>query len=167
MTVQTTTVDDAIKYLVGAATAAFPNAIVLDGPFVVVEQGANQDVVAIGWDLDEENLGGQAVEGDQSFNALNRGVTRDEEYRIVCAVRHWDGDNDIAKARAGARALLNTFELLMRGMPPNGAGDLTLGGAVLWANLNGGFAWHYEADDNGTVVRIPFHVTCRARLTGS
>jgi hypothetical protein len=141
--------------------------VVLDGPFTTADQDANADVVAIGWDLDPENLGEAAVEGDQNFNALNRGVTRDEEYRIVCAVRHWDGDNDIAKARAAARALLNTFELLMRGYPPNGAGDLTLGGAVLWANLNGGFAWVYEPDENGTAVRIPFHVTCHARLTGS
>jgi hypothetical protein len=167
MTVQTTTVDAAITYLVAAATTAFPTAVVFDGPFTVADQGAYQDIVAIGWDLNEENLGAEAVIGDQNFNALNRGVTRDEDYQIVCAVRHWDGDNDVAKARAGARALLTTFERLLRGYPPNGAGDITLGGAVLWAHLAGGFSWVYEPDDNGTAVRIPFHVTCHARLTGA
>lgn len=166
MTVQTSSVDAAITYLVAAAKGAFPNALVLDGPMVVVDQDTYQDMVAVGWDGDPE---GEmvAAESDQDFAALNRGVTRDEHFSIVCCVKHWDGDNDAAKARGAARDLLAGFERLMRGYPPNGTGDVTLGGAVTWAGLSGGFQWIYEADGDGTACRIAFRVTCFTRLTGS
>ena len=166
MTVATSTIPAAISYLVTAAKAAFPTALVLDGPMVVADSEAAADRVTIGWDGDPDAYT-PAVEGDQNFNALNRGVTRDEDYRIVCSVLHWDGNSDMAAARSAAFALLATFERLMRGYPPNGTGDVTLGGAVLWAHVAGGIQAEYAADSSGTACHVVFHVTCHARLTGS
>lgn len=166
MTVAVSSVPAAITYLVTAARAAFPNAQVFDGPMLTVDQESAKDRVTIGWDGDPDAQA-PAVEGDQDFNALNRGVTRNEDYRIVCSVMHWSGDNDTTAARTAAFALLAAFERLMRGVPPNGQGDVTLGGAVLWAHLAGGFSVDYQSNTNGTACHIVFHVTCRARLTGS
>lgn len=166
MSVATSSIPAALSYLVAAAKAAFPAALVFDGPMLVVDQEAGADRVTIGWDGDPDTSSA-AVEGDQDFNALNRGVTRDEDFRIVCSVTHWDGNSDTAAARTAAFALLAAFERLMRGYPPNGTGDVTLGGAVLWAGVKGGITVDYAADANGTACHIVFHVTCRARLTGS
>lgn len=166
MTVNTSSIPAALTYLVTAAKAAFPTALVLDGPMIVVDQEAAADRVTIGWDGDPD-ANSSAVEGDQNFNALNRGVTRDENYRIPCSVMHWDGNGDVAAARAAAFGLLRTFELLLRGYPPNGSGDVTLGGAVLFAGVEGGITVDYVPDSNGTACHVVFHVTCRARLTGS
>lgn len=166
MTVATSSIPAALTALVTAATAAFPTALVFDGPMLVVDEEAWPDRVTIGWDGDTE-ANTTAVEGDQDFNALNRGVTRDENYKIVCSVTHIDGNNDTTEARNAAFALLASFEKLLRGVPPNGSGDVTLGGAVLWAHVAGGIAVDYVATENGTACHITFHVTCRARLTGS
>ena len=166
MTVAVSTVPAAISYLVTAAKAAFPNVLVCDGPMIVVDQQALPDRVTIGWDGDPDTFS-SAVEGDQDFAALNRGVTRNENYRIVCSVSHWDGNGDITTSRTAAAALLAAFERLVRGYPPNGQGDVTLGGAVTWAHLAGGFQWLYELGPDGAACTVVFHVTCFARLTGS
>jgi hypothetical protein len=166
MTVATSTVPAALTYLVTQAKAAFPNALVCDGPMIVVDQQALPDRVTIGWDGDPDTFS-PAVEGDQNFAALNRGVTRNEDYRIVCSVSHWDGGGDVIAARTAAFALLATFERLMRGYPSNGTGDVSLGGAVQWASVAGGFQVLYELGPDGAACTVIFHVTCRARLTGS
>ena len=166
MTVQTSAVDAAITYLVAAAKTAFPDALVLDGPTVVVEQDAYQDMVAVGWDGVPGDLI-EAVNGDQDWGPMTRAVVRNETFSIECCVKHWDGNGDIPAARAAARQLLATFEGLMRGFGGNGTGDATLGGAVTFAGLNGGMQWFYETDEDGTACRVVFHVTCFKRLTGS
>lgn len=166
MTVQTSTIPAAITYLVNAATAAFPGALVLDGPPRVSDQQSEQKVISIGWN-GEEDLATPAVEGDQQFRNMDRGLTRDENYAIVCSIMCWDGSDAVTTSRAAAFGLLATFEKLLRGLPPNGTGDVTLGGAVLWAGISGGISLDYVTGPNGAASRIVFHVTCRARLTGS
>lgn len=167
MSVQTSSVHAAINALVTAARSAFPAAQVFDGPMVVVDQDAYSDRVTVGWDGDPDNTGEPVVDGDQDFNALNRGVTRNENFQIVCSVSHWDGQDNVTEARAAAFTLLAAFERLLRGYPPNGTGDVTLGGAVTWAHLKGGFQVLYDSDADGTACRLVFHVTCFTRLTGS
>jgi hypothetical protein len=90
MSVATSSIPAALDYLVAAATAAFPDALVLDGPPKSTDQQEFQDVVSIGWDGDDQMLTA-AAEGDQDFAAINRALTRDETYRIVCSALHWDG----------------------------------------------------------------------------
>lgn len=166
MTVATSSIPAAIDYLVSAATAAFPGILVLDGPPRSTDQQSFQDILSIGWAGDED-MSTPAVEGDQDFANLDRALTRTEDYSIVCSIIHWDGGDSYAAARAGVFALLATFEKLLRGYPPNGTGDTSLGGAVLWSQVSGGTALNYAAGPNGVAAYITFHVTCRARLTGS
>lgn len=167
MSVQTSSIPAAWDYLVSAATAAYASSVlVCDGPMPVVDMEGYQDRVAIGWDGAEESLA-DAVTGSQSFNALNRGVTKNEEFGIVCSVTHWDGDNNIGTARAKAFALLATFEKLMRGYPPNGSGDVSLGGAVQFAGIGAIDAVIPILNADGASVTVVFHVACTARLTGA
>lgn len=167
MTVATSAIPAAWNYLVAAATAAFASTVLIcDGPAPVVDLEAYQDRVAIGWDGAEDSLT-DAVTGSQSFNALNRGVTKDEEFGIVCSVTHWDGDNSIGAARTKAFALLATFEKLMRGYPPNGSGDVSLGGAVQFAGIGAIDGVIPILNGDGASVTVVFHVACTARLTGA
>jgi len=167
MTVATSTIPAAIDYLVSAATAAFPAALVLDGGPKSTDQQSFQDIVAIGWDGDEQ-MATPATEGDQDFASINRALTRNEDYRIVCSILHWDGGDSYKHARDGVFGMLATFEKLLRGYPPNGTGDTSLGGAVLWSHIAGGYSLSYTpASSNGVAAYLIFHITCRARLTGS
>lgn len=167
MTVATSSIPAAIDYLVSAATAAFPDVLVLDGGPRSTDQQSFQDIVSIGWDGDEQ-MATPAAEGDQDFAGLNRALTRNEDYRLTCSILHWDGTENYKGARDGAFGMLATFEKLLRGYPPNGTGDTSLGGAVLWSHVAGGVALNYTpASANGVAAYITFHVTCRARLTGS
>jgi hypothetical protein len=167
MTVQTSAILGAWNYLVTAAVAAYgPTVSVFDGPFPVVDASAAQDRVTIGWDGDE-NTFDAAVTGSQAFRNLDRGITKDETFEIVCSVTHWDGNNSIASARTAAFGLLATFERLMRGLPPNGSGDVTLGGAVQFAGIGGGMSVIPGLSEDGAFVTIIFHVACTARLTGA
>lgn len=167
MSVATSAIAAAWDYLVSAARAAYPATVaVFDGPMPTVDGEQYQDRVAIGWDGAEESLA-DAVTGSQAFRNLDRGVTKDEDFEIVCSVTHWDGDNNIGSARARCFALLATFERLMRGYPPNGSGDVSLGGAVLFAGIGGNLSVIPVLNEDGASVTVVFHVACRARLTGA
>lgn len=166
MTVQTSAIPAAWNYLVSAATSAFASTVLIcDGPIPVVDLDAYQDRVTIGWDGDE-NTFADAVTGTQAFRNLDRGITKDEDFEIVCSVTHWDGDNSISSARTKAFALLATFEKLMRGYPPNGSGDVSLGGAVQFAGIGGNISVIPGVTQDGAFFTIIFHVACTARLTG-
>lgn len=165
MSVATSTIPAAIDYLVSAATAAFPKVLVLDGGPRSTDQQSYQDIVAIGWDGDPE-MATAAADGDQDFATIARALTRDEDYRIICSILHWDGGESYKAARDGAFAMLAVFEKLLRGYPPNGTGDTSLGGAVLWSQVSGGNSLNYTSGPNGVGAYVIFHVTCRARLTG-
>jgi hypothetical protein len=167
VSVQTSSIPAAWNYLVATAKTKFASSVlVCDGPMPVVDLEDFQDRVTIGWDGSPESYT-DAVDGEQDFNALNRAVSRDENYSIVCSVTHWDGNNDVSGARTAAFALLATFEQILRGVPPNGTGDATLGGAVLFAGIGGGIQAWPALTDKGAAFTIVFHVKCRARLTGS
>lgn len=168
----TSTINAAVTYLVATARAAWADdstAYVFDGP---TPAGFNQEVpnkVWIGADptLDDQP-GFEAVTGDHQAATLSQGRTLDESYAIACAVEHWDGGTDLAEARTAAFGYLATFEAFVRGVPPVGPGDTTLGGALGtsgWAQLSGGVAMHQQQQPKGCVVLITFHITCRARLT--
>lgn len=170
MTVQTSAIPAAWSYLVSAATTAYagsnPPVLICDGPMPVVDLEDFEDRVTIGWDGDPDVLN-PGVDASQDFAALNRAVTKDETFEIVCSVTHWDGNNSIATARAAAFNLFATFEKLLRGYSPNGTGDVSLGGAVLFAGIGSGIQVIPALSDQSAAVTIVFRVACRARLTGA
>lgn len=170
MTVQTSAINAAWSYLVSAATTAFaaanPPVLICDGPMPTADLGDFEDRVTIGWD-GMDTAFPTAVDASQAFRNLDRGITKDEDFEIVCSVTHWDGLNSISEARNAAFALLATFERLMRGYPPNGSGDVTLGGAVLFAGIGGGMQVIPDLSEQSASITIVFRVACRARLTGS
>lgn len=167
MSVQTSSIPAAWNYLVATAKTKFAASVLIcDGPIPVADLEEYQDRVTIGWDGSAETFN-DAVEGTQDFNALNLGLTKDETYALVCSVTHWDGNNDVSAARTAAFGLLATFEQMLRGVPPNGTGDVTLGRAVLFAGVGGPIqAWPALTSD-GAAFTIVFRVNCKARLTGS
>jgi hypothetical protein len=169
MTVQTSAIPAAWNYLVTAATAAFatanPPVLICDGPLPIVDLEDFEDRVMIGWDGSETSA--DAVTGAQGFRNLDRGITKDETFEIVCSVTHWDGTNSVAAARTAAFSLFATFEGLMRGYPPNGSGDVTLGGAVTYAGIGGGIQVIPDLTDQAASFTIVFRVACTARLTGA
>jgi hypothetical protein len=167
-----TQIFDAIAYLVAKAEAQWANdlsVVVFDGPTPADFELEAPNRIFIGADptkLDAE--GDDAVTGDQEVATLSQGRTRNEAFAITCAVEHWDGGTDLAEARSIAKGYFDTFEQFLRGIPPIGPGDVTLGGALGtsgWAQIAGGIALHQEQQSTGCAVVLVFHVSCRARLT--
>lgn len=168
----TSTINAAINYLVTTARAAWAadqSTYVFDGP---IPAGFDQEFpnkIWIGADPTLDDAPGfEAVTGDHNVATLSQGRSLDEQYNIVCTIEHWDGGTDLSEARAKAFSYWATFENFVRGLPPVGPGDTTLGGALGtagWAQISGGVAMHQAQKSNGCVVLITFHVQCRARLT--
>lgn len=167
-----TQIFDAMAYLVTTARAqwaADQSAFVFDGPEPVNYDGEFPNKIWIGADPTKaEAAGDEAVTGDQGVATLSQGRTRTERFAITCAVEHWDGGTDLNEARSVAKTYFDTFEQFLRGIPPVGPGDVTLGGALGtsgWAQIAGGIALHQEQQSSGCDVVIVFHVSCTARLT--
>jgi hypothetical protein len=168
----TSTINAAINYLVATARTAWaadPTAFVFDGP---TPAGVDQEFpnkIWIGADPTlDETPGFEAVTGDHAAATLSQGRSLDEQFAIACAIEHWDGGTDLAEARAAAFSYWATFENFVRGRPPVGPGDTTMGGALGtsgWSQIGGGVAMHQAQKSNGCVALITFHVSCRARLT--
>lgn len=168
----TSTINAALTYLAATARATWAEdstAFVFDGPTPAGFQQEKPNKIWIGADpMQDDEPGFEAVTGDHTAATLSQGRTLDETYSIVCAVEHWDGGTDLAEARAAAFGYLATFENFVRGVPPVGPGDTTLGGALGtsgWSQISGGIAVHQAQKSTGCLVLITFHVSCRARLT--
>jgi len=162
MTATSSAMGAAIDYLATAAAAAFPAPIqVVDGPVVTDTMETATSRIWVG--ADPDNPDAPAAEGDQEFAALGA-RSRNETFAIVNTVDFWSGNTVAAPVRAGAFALLRTFELLIRGTNGN-PGDTRMGGAVLWSQIAGDVAYHQIDSSDGLIGRIVFHVSCMARLT--
>lgn len=173
MTAMTSTINAAVTYLVTTAKATWAGdetVCVFDGPTPAGFQQEKPNKVWIGADPTvDDSPGFEAVTGDHQVANLNQGRSLDENYAIVCAIEHWDGGTDLGAARDAAFGYFAVFENFVRGRPPVGPGDTSLGGALGtsgWAQISGGVAMHQAQKSEGCVVLITFHVTCRARLTG-
>lgn len=157
---------DAIGYLVTAATTAFPDpAQVVEGFMLSDPQLTPTTRIWIGYDPTNDAVAG--ADATQEFATINNARSRDETGTITCAIESWtgDADNQAATVRANCKALLSTFELLLRGSPLTGPGDTTMGGAVKWSQVTGPIEFFYDSDDNGLIGRVIFHVQYYQRLT--
>jgi hypothetical protein len=170
MTATTTTINAAITYLVTTATnawAADQSMTVFDGPTPAGYKLESQNRIWIGADPTLTEPGAEAVTGTTGVATLSQGRSLNEDFAIVCAIEHWDGGTDFAEARAAAFGYLAVFQQFLRGLPPVGPGDTSMGGALGpsgWAQATIS-AVHQLQLDTGADVVIVFHVLCRARLT--
>ncbi|TCO54142.1 hypothetical protein [Actinocrispum wychmicini] len=99
----------------------------------------------------------ESVTGTQTFAELGGGH-RDETFAISCTAVARAGDTDMKARRDSAHAIMAAVERLLR--PGEPGADITLGGAVLWAQVSGDIAL-----SKGSLAKLTFAVTCRARLT--
>jgi hypothetical protein len=172
MTAVTSRINAAISYLVTQATSTWGSdqqTHVFDGPTPADFNLEAPSRVWIGADPTKlEAAGDDAVTGDRGVATLTQGRALNETFEITCAVEHWDGGTDLAEARSVAFGYWSTFENFVRGLPPVGPGDTTLGGALGssgWAQIAGGVQVHQEQQPSGCDVVIVFRVSCIARLT--
>lgn len=166
----TSRVPDVIDWLVAAAASstalgADPVApvLVVDGPQAPAATQDRERVLWIG--CDPAQLGDQAAEASQDWPVLDHGRTRDEDGSVVLACQHWSGDTVNKTHRDAAAAMVAAVELLLRGDGTTGPGDVTMGGLVLWAGLDGPFQWYQRQSPQGASALVTFRVVYRARLT--
>jgi hypothetical protein len=158
-------------YLVAAAIASpllggYPTAkvSVFDGPQVPAATQGLERVLWIG--ADPAALGDAAAEAEQSFPVMDHARTRDEDGSIVIAAQHWNGSTDNKVHRDGVAAIIGGVELLLRGLPQDGApGDTTMGGLVFWSEVTGPYAWRPRQVASGALCLVTCFVTYHARLT--
>lgn len=166
----TSTINAAISYLVTTAQAAWASdtsMTVFDGPTPNSFNLETKSRIWIGADPTAAEPGADAVTGTTEIATLSQGRSLDETYAITCAIEHWDGGIDLAEARSVAFGYLATFQQFLRGLPPVGPGDTTMGGALGtagWAQASIAAVHQFQQTDGADVV-IVFHVLCRARLT--
>lgn len=166
----TTTINAAIAYLVNTAKSTWAsdqNMTVFDGPTPAGFQLESKSRIWIGADPTLDQPGAEAVTGTTEVATLSQGRSLNEDYAIVCAIEHWDGGTDLSEVRSVAFGYMATFQGFLRGLPPVGPGDTTMGGALGtsgWAQASIASVHQFQQTDGADVV-IVFHVLCRARLT--
>lgn len=166
----TTTIHAAINYLVATAKTAWlsdTSMTVFDGPTPANFNLESKSRLWVGADPTLPDPGADAVTGTTDVATLSQGRSLDEQFAITCAIEHWDGGTDVAEARGAAFGYLATFQGFLRGLPPVGPGDTTMGGALGtagWAQASIAAVHEFQQSDGVDVV-IVFHVLCRARLT--
>lgn len=164
MTTTTSAVPGVIDYLVARAPSALPGTTVFDGPQPATAWQAIEQILWIG--ADAMNAADVGAEASQSWPVLGDfGRTKDEDGAIWCTARHWSGDTTIKVHRDAVASVIAAVELLLRGLPPEGGpGDISLGGLVLWAGLNGDMQWYPRQLSNGAQVACVFRIVYKARL---
>jgi hypothetical protein len=103
----------------------------------------------------------ESVAGTQTFADLG-GARRDETFAITCTAVARSGDTDMKARRDSAHAIMAAVERLLRPGEPDA--DITLGGAVLWAHVSGDIVLSQLQYAKGSLAKLAFSVTCRARL---
>ncbi|MBP2325329.1 hypothetical protein JOF56_005714 [Kibdelosporangium banguiense] len=104
----------------------------------------------------------ESVAGTQTFADLGAGQ-RAETFAITCTAVARSGDTTMKARRDSAYAIMAAVERLLR--PGEPGADITLGGAVLWAHVSGDIALSQLQYAKGSLAKLTFAVTCRARLT--
>lgn len=132
-----------------------------DGPPVTTDTLAQQRHLWVGADPGGADLAAEAV---QSFPVMDRARTREEEGDVILTADAWTGSSDMKEARDACAAIVAGTEALLRGMPPGGPGDATMGGLVMWAAVDGPFAWTQRQGQAGAGCACSFRVAYRARL---
>src|SRR5262249_17518046 len=103
---------------------------------------------------------------------LDQARTRDDQIDIPCAAECGSGDGNIAAARGtggldggGAFGVMAAVEVMLRGSPPAGPGDASMGGLVAWSEVTGPISYSTVQKQSGAWVLVTFRVTAFVRLT--
>lgn len=170
MTLTTDLVHDVIGYLVTQCQssvllgAAVPPVAIADGPIPPGEIfQTSQQRVSIGYDTISAAPEAGIARSRWPFLGTS-GAYREETGDIVCTAEAWTGDTAPTVARAACKTLVGAVENMLRGYPPNGPGDSSMGGLVQWSQVEGPFTWTQKQDNNGFSAACVFHVTYLARL---
>lgn len=124
-------------------SAAFPEVDVLDGPSI---DDIGLDVVAIGISADD-----MSIESAQELAGLD---SQRETYDLICLVRSWNGDPEMAARRSRAFELFRAIaELIKR--------DPRLRGACTYARI-AGISYAPARLPEGAVASLTFRVRVEA-----
>lgn len=144
----------------GASTSA--PVTVVDGPSPTTDTLAEQLHLWVGDNPDI--TGGQSATTAQDWPVLDHGRTRDEDGDVTLTADAWSGSTLMKPVRDSCAAIVGAVELLLRGDGVTGPGDITMGGLVMWAGLDG-FTWSQRQASQGAGCTCTFRVAYRARLT--
>ena len=157
----TSAVPAIIDWLLTGATAALPNATVVDGPGAG-DFATPQDVLMIGVE-NPFGLGNNAAElaaNTQQSWAHAAGTARDERGSITCVATSWNPEGNQKAARDATFALVAEVERLLRADP-------RMGGLVVQAGFGETANYSQMQGDTGAAALLSFSVTFHARLRSS
>lgn len=126
---------------------------VYDGPTVSGSDAASCVVIGARFDDEDNDSGRFSLEYRTDGGAS---ATMDETLNVNCALRYWTGDSDIAAARAGAFALLQTINDTLRSNASLGVA------ALLWCHIALGDVQQELL--SGAQVTVNFTITARALI---
>lgn len=152
---ETSVVFGLLDVLVPRFEALLSNATVFDGDGL---DDSGDDYLMVGWD-DPDNDRGNSGEARQSWAGLGARA-RDEEGTVTCLVLCRDGGNQIATARASAKAITDQIEADLRSDP-------NLGGAVpglMWIGYGTRTDLKQWLSDRGAVAQLTFELAFKARI---
>ena len=165
-------VHDVIGYLFAqcSANVALGNngngpVTVFDGPGTLGEQSTDvSQALWIGWDA--IGAGTEAAAAVQKWSFLGQnGNFRDEDGEIICTAQAWSGDTVPANSRIQCKLIVGALETMLRGVPPAGPGDSSMGNLVQWSQVSGPYQWHQtQASQFGYSAACVFRVQYFARL---
>ena len=153
-------VPDVTDYLLAQCNAAavtggaLAGVTVFDGEVPKINATGIEQCLWIGWNA--------LSAGDEPFGTSTQGFAylgndatrRDNAGEIICTAKHWTGDTTMKVHRDGCKAIVAAVELMLRGVPPAGPGDSSMGGLVEWSEF-------IEASwSQGLVASLGAQATC-------
>ena len=154
-------VTDVLDYLVAqcqaaAAGGSLAGVTVFDGPQPSAAATGMEQVLWIGYDPMSPDTPAGDMEEEFAFLG-DKGATRNETGSVVCTAKHWTGDTSFRVHRDGCKAITGAVELMLRGLPPSGPGDASMGGLVFWSQFTGA-TWYQRLADGGAEALCVFKI---------
>ena len=106
----------------------------------------------------------EAGSATQKFSFLDQARTRDEIGSVTLTAQDWSGDTNINTHRDACKLLVGAVEVMLRGSPPFGPGDASMGGLVQWSQVTDA-TWYQDQLQSGAVASCVFKVSYFRRLT--
>ena len=106
-----------------------------------------------------------AATSDQGFAFIDQARTRENQIEVQCAAEAISGDTVMSEARNAAFSVMAAIEVMLRGSPPFGPGDASMGGLVQWSEIAGPIELTQQQGDQGAYALVKFRVSAVTRLT--
>lgn len=133
---------------IGAAATPIP---VYDGPTTASNADATSIIVGGSFNDEDTDAGSFSLDWRTDGGAS---ATQDETITVNCAVQFWNGDADVAVARAGAFTVLGYVDSLIRS-------NVSLGvTALLWCHITTGSV--KQELRSGALCTVEFTITAKA-----